>query len=205
MQKRDNSVDPRVLFHQAPWHASPVATDDPRFPPGCLQPAEAKLLYHVARDCFRGDGAIVDCGSFLGKSAALLAQGVIDNPRVGPNPRGPVIHSYDWFRVCDEHDVGFIRDVMGVEVRIGESSRALFERQIARFSHLIRVHEGNFLDAAWTGGEVELLFIDICKSPELNARVLTVMFPALSPTRSIVVQQDYHHAHHPVIHISSEM
>lgn len=162
------------------------------------------MLYHLGRDHFRARGAIIDCGAFLGKSAALLAQGVRDNQRIGHVPRAPVIHSFDWFRVCDAHDVGFVGGVTGRRVRVGESTRALFEQQTAEWSDLIRVHEGTFLEASWPGGEIEILFIDICKSPALNAHVVNEMFPALVPLSSVVVQQDYHHAHHPAIHLSLE-
>lgn len=165
-------------------------------------PAEAQMLYVLARDWYDGNGAIVDCGAFLGKSAALLAQGIMDNPRVAN--RAPLIHSYDWFRVCDNHDVDFIRQVTGSELGVGHSSRALFDGLTRKWSSLIQVHEGNFLDQTWTGGDIALLFIDVCKSPALNAHLLTTMFPALTPMTSIIVQQDYHHLHHPVIHLSLE-
>jgi len=197
-------VDPSVLFRQQPWRTAPIATDDPSFPPGYLQPVQAKMLYHLGRDCFRGHGVIVDCGSFLGKSAALLAQGVLDNGRVRPGLSTPVVHAFDWFRVCDQSDARFVKDVTGLTVQVGDRIRTLFERQTAKWSNFIQVHEGDFLDSSWFDGEIEILFIDICKTPELNASVLKTMFPALS-ARSIVVQQDYHHAHHPTIHLSLEL
>jgi hypothetical protein len=163
------------------------------------------MLYHLTRDCFSGEGAIVDCGAFLGKSAALLAEGLLDNPRLDSSLRSRRIHSYDWFRVCDDHDVWFIQSVVGAKMQVGDATRQLFDQQTAPWTDLIEVHEGDFLEAAWEGGSIELLFLDICKSAELNARVLEIMFPSLLPTRAIVVQQDYHHAHHPAIHVSLEL
>src|SRR5436189_3754863 len=105
------------------------------------------MLYHLARDCFRGEGAIVDCGPFLGKSSAMLAQGLSENPRVGSGRRTRRVHSYDRFRICDDHDVWFIEGVTGLKLKVGDSSRQLFERQTARWSDLIAVHEGSFKTA----------------------------------------------------------
>jgi hypothetical protein len=189
------------LFAAAPWRRAPIETFDPRFPPGCLNPTESSLLTVLARDYFIGAGAIVDAGSFLGKSAVLFAHGLRENPRIRSQPW---IHAFDWFRIVDDHDVAFVRDVTGDTLAIGARTRRLFDANVMRWADLIEVHDGDFTNAVWNGAPIEILFLDICKSESLNRRVIEQFFPALIPGRSIVIQQDYHHAHHPYIHVTLE-
>jgi len=189
------------LFAAAPWRQAPTFGTDPRFPPGCLHPCESSLLTVLARDYFAGEGAIVDAGSFLGRSSALLAQGLRENRGIRPQRW---IHSFDWFRILDAHDAGWIRDVRGETRAIGARTRDVFDANVQRWADLIEVHDGDFTRAVWNGGPIEILFIDICKTDALNRRVIEQFFPALIPGRSIVIQQDYHHCHHPYIHLALE-
>jgi hypothetical protein len=55
------------------------------------------------------------------------------------------------------------------------------------------VHEGDVVSATYDGGPIEILFLDICKSWEINAAVVGTFFTHLLPGRSLVVQQDYAH------------
>ena len=52
---------------------------------------------------------------------------------------------------------------------------------------------GNLLALDWTGGPIEILFIDLAKSWDLNRWVLTKTFPRLIPGHSVVIQQDWVH------------
>src|SRR5690606_1866350 len=52
------------------------------------------------------------------------------------------------------------------------------------------------------GGPVEILFVDIAKSWELNAWVMDHWFTQLIPGRSLVVQQDYVYFHPYWIHLT---
>jgi hypothetical protein len=169
------------LFAAAPWYQSPIPGSDPRVPPGCLQPHESSLLTVLARDYFAGDGAIVDAGAFLGRSSALFGQGL-----------------------RDAHDIRWVRDVSGETRELGARTRDLFDAKVQPWADLIQVHDGDFSGAVWDGGPIEILFIDICKTHGLNRRVIEQFFPALIPGRSIVIQQDYHHCHHPYIHLALE-
>jgi hypothetical protein len=189
------------LFAAAPWREAPIAINDRRFPAGCLHAHEASLLTILARDYFVGEGAIVDAGAFLGKSSALFAQGLRENQNVRPRPW---VHAFDWFRILDAHDVRWIRDVSGETRELGARTRDLYDAKVKPWADLIQVHDGDFTQAVWDGGPIEILFIDICKSEALNRRVIEQFFPALIPGRSIVIQQDYHHGHHPYIHVAME-
>jgi len=114
------------------------------------------------------------------------------------------VHCFDNFLVNEPATADFIRENFGREVAIGASTRDLFDRQVAPIREMLEVHQGDFLTASWPRTPIELLLVDIAKSPQLWARVMTEMFPSLIPGVSLVVHQDYHHPWLPHIHIAME-
>ena len=48
---------------------------------GMLGLEERKLLYHLTRNIYTGEGAVVELGAFCGASTCCLAAGLRDNPR----------------------------------------------------------------------------------------------------------------------------
>ena len=63
---------------------------------------------------------------------------------------------------------------------------------------------GSFLDERWDRGEIEFLFLDICKLPELNGNALAEFVPHRVPGESLLIQQDFFHEFHPHIHLSMQ-
>ena len=53
------------------------------------------------------------------------------------------------------------------------------------------MHPGDVRTASWTGGPIEILFIDIAKHWTVCDWITWQFFPHLIPGRSVVVQQDY--------------
>jgi len=169
--------------------------------PTMLVPDELRLLNYLAQDVYRGDGAIVDAGSFLGGSTIALAEGLRRNRR-GSAINGKPIHSYDRFEVED-----WTRGVFFPEsVAAGTSFRDEFDRNIAPYAGLVQVHAGDIRDHQWSGGPIEILFIDVAKHWSVCDWVTWQFFPHLIPGRSLVVQQDYLY-HHWVawLHVTMEL
>lgn len=151
---------------------------------------ERKLLYHLARDFYAGEGAVVELGAFCGASTCCLAAGLRDNPR-GADYR---LHSYDSFVASEPYLVEFVRTQFGEALGIGQSFAAVFLRATTEFADLIEMHEGDLLEQTWPAGvPIEILFIDAAKTLALSAKVLTEFFPRLMPGRSLVVHQDFYH------------
>lgn len=169
---------------------------------GMLGPQEALLFYHLARSFYSGQGAIVDAGSFLGKSASLFAAGTAQNPVAPPASRK--VHCFDNFRVNESGTVDFIRENYGLDLPIGESTRALFDEQTIPFRTMLEIHAGDFHQVRWTGGPIEILMVDIAKSQSLWAHLVEEMFPSLVPGASVVIQQDYYHTIEPRILVGME-
>lgn len=162
-------------------------------PPACasvrtmLIPDELRLLHFAADSYFTGAGCIIDAGCFLGGSTVALADGLRRNLRRRGVPEEKTIHSYDRFEI-EEYTVG---SFFAPGSRIGESFRPEFERNIAPYAALVDVHAGDVSSFPWTGGPVEILFIDIAKRPTLCDWVTWQFFPHLIPGRSLLIQQDY--------------
>jgi hypothetical protein len=188
------------MILEKPWNVM-QAPDALYAPKGMIGPEERRALYWIGSSWFTGKGAIVDAGAYVGASAFCLAAGVAANPAA--RPAEPCIHSFDYFRALDAYVVEQIsRDFR--PAAIGESYLDIFWRQIAPYRELVRAVPGDFLEARWTGGPIEVLFVDIAKTQPLNSHLIGEFFPHLLPGRSLLVQQDFYHCWHPHIHITME-
>ena len=157
---------------------------------GMLGLEERKLLYHLVRDVYSGEGAVVELGAFCGASTCCLAAGIRDNPNV----TGQVVHSYDSFIANEPYLVDFIRTQFGETLAPGQSFGPLYRRATQEFAHLIEVHAGDLLARSWPEqAPIEILFVDVAKTLALNGKVLTEFFPRLIPGKSIVIHQDFYH------------
>ncbi|MGH7840762.1 MAG: class I SAM-dependent methyltransferase [Candidatus Binataceae bacterium] len=157
---------------------------------GMLGLEERKLLYHLARSIYSGDGAVVELGAFCGASTCCLAAGMRDNPLAA----GQRVHSYDSFIANESYLVEFIRAQFGKTLELGQSFAELFLHATAQFTDLIEVHAGDLLAQTWRESTpIEILFVDVAKTLALNGKVLMEFFPQLIPRKSIVIHQDFYH------------
>jgi hypothetical protein len=130
-----------------------------------------------------------------------LAEGLRRNRRWTAKSGKP-IHAYDRFEVED-----WTRGLFFPEhVPAGASFREQFDRNIAPYADLVEVHAGDICDHQWSGGPIEILFIDIAKHWTVSDWTTWQFFPHLIPGRSLVVQQDYLY-HHWVawLHVTMEL
>ena len=151
--------------------------------PGMLSYYEKRMLYYLARHDFAGEGAIADMGTYLGSSTMCFASALRE--------RGfdrPIIHSYDLFKLGE----------FGAEMRefpgdppADMRTRGVFEENLRDHLDLIQVHEGDVLAETWGDEPIEILFVDIAKSHKVLDHLLLTFFPALIPSRSLVIMQDY--------------
>jgi hypothetical protein len=165
--------------------------------PTMLSKTERKLLYGLARDYAQGDAAIVDGGSFLGGSTAALLAGVRDR---GQAWTGPPVASYDLFRVEKYTLEKFFPDAA-----VGDSFRPRYDAHVERFDVPLDVHEGDITQIGWSGEPIDVLFLDVLKSPEITDAALRDFFPSLLPGRSVIVHQDYAAHYTPWVPIMVEL
>ena len=144
------------------------------------------MLAWVAREYYTGLGAIVELGSFIGGSTARLAWGLSARDR----PVQGKIFAYDRFQ-CAEKDKEKLLYKKGLEPFIGEDILGISKSLLSEYSDHIVFCPGDVLDAKWTGGDIEILFVDVSKSYDLNDVILEQFFPSLVSGVSIVIQQDF--------------
>ncbi len=168
--------------------------------PTMLSKAERRLLYSLARDYASGDAAVVDAGCFLGGSTAALLSGVRDREKPWT---GPPVETYDLFRVEAFTMPKFFANDRSV--RVGDSFRSRFDAHVSRFDVPHVVHEGDITMIGWSGGPIDVLFLDVLKSWEINDAVLRDFFPSLVPGRSVIVHQDYGWGDAPWIPVTVEL
>ena len=168
---------------------------------GMIGQGERRLLYAMTRFGFEGIGTIVDAGAFVGSSAYCMAAGLSESPFKD----GVKIHSYDLF-IAQFPDVVDAISTLVRPIQIGESYLDIFEHQLAEFSDSVVVHQGDFCTKEWRlDSKIEILFVDICKSPQLNRHLITTFVPSLVPNKSVLLQQDFLHVWHPYVHWSMEI
>jgi SAM-dependent methyltransferase len=169
--------------------------------PTMLIPDELRLLHYLADEYYTGEGAIIDAGCFLGGSALALADGLRRNLSRRGCTEEKLIHSYDRFEIEGWTIGSFFPET----AQAGESFRPLFEHNIASYAGLVEVHASDVLSHKWSGGPIEILFIDIAKHWTTCDWVTWQFFPHLIPGKSVVIQQDYLY-HHWVawIHVTME-
>jgi Methyltransferase domain len=154
-------------------------------PQGQISEIECKMLYWFASELWSGHGAIVELGSLFGKSTVCLARGMAANamPAAGKVGR---LHAFDRWEADDENAY------MMTQLKKGYrgSFRSKFDANTKDVSDWIVPHEGDIFDAEWTGGPIEILFIDCSVSKEFHEMAYKKFFPHLS-RGSVVIHQDY--------------
>jgi SAM-dependent methyltransferase len=169
--------------------------------PTMLVPDEVRLLHHLAEEYYTGEGAIVDAGCFLGGSTVALADGLRRNLRRRRCAEEKLIHSYDRFEI----EEWTLESYFSENAKAGDSFRPLFDRHVAPYADLVAVHAGDVRSWPWTGGPIEILFIDIAKHWTVCDWVTWQFFPRLIPGKSMVVQQDYlYHQSVAWLHVTME-
>jgi hypothetical protein len=190
--------DPRDFLLRRPWRAVDLPQEVEQVPT-MLTRDERALLYVLARDYAGGDAAVVDGGCFLGGSTVAVLAGLRDREEPW---RGPPLATYDRFRV-EEYTVPLFFADTGLQG--GESFRKLFDANVGGFAIPHVVHEGDVIEAGWTGEPIDVLFLDLVKSWKINDAVLRDFFPSLVPGRSVIVHQDYGWGGMPWIPIGVEL
>jgi hypothetical protein len=163
-----------------------------------LSTEELALLYTLARDTYTGRGEIVDGGAFLGGSTLALGCGLRDNRRVAD--KAGRIYSYDMF-VPEQYSAHHLASFPP-----GTTNRQCYDATIAPIASYVRTFEGDIKTFPWDPARpIEILFIDVAKSWDINDFLLHQFFPRLIPGVSHVIQQDYHWPHVPWLSVTMEL
>jgi hypothetical protein len=156
---------------------------------GMTTQAEQQWLRTYAAQRYRGIGAIVDLGCFLGATTIALAEGLALNPKA----KGKQIHAYDLFIWNEGYEAWSKKNELKGLFGIGDSFLPEFLRRTREWRDCIVVHPEDLREARWTGGPIEFLFVDAMKSPKVASAIASNFFPHLIPGKSYLAHQDYPH------------
>ncbi len=166
--------------------------------PGMLSYLERSMLTNLVTRTWRGEGAIIDGGSFFGSSIVASAEGVraidrSDVVRADRFPDGKPIHGYELgYFPRPEGAQEQVRTWFGIEYRTGESFVPILEKAVEPYPDLIQLHIGDLNEETWPAdAPIEVAFIDVCKTIDLNAHVSKEFYPALIPGGSTLINQDF--------------
>jgi hypothetical protein len=162
---------------------------------------ERRMLYWLSNCYYQGEGWVVDAGAYAGASAFCLAAGM-SRSKVSGGPLSRVM-SYDLFKALDEYVARAISNDFH-KIAVGDSYLDVFKYQTALYAGVVDVFAGDFLEAPVPSAPIEILFVDVAKTPDLNRHVTTRYISRMIPGRSILVQQDYYHCWHPYMQVTME-
>jgi hypothetical protein len=179
------ALDKALLL--TPWRELGVSGRDVNAIPSMIAADEALYLHWLARCRYTGQGEIVDGGPLLGGSTIAMAEGLRLNAAVQDKARR--IHSYDLF----QYSAPFMKRLFkrGPVPIEGESLLPRFQANIKPWASSVCVYPGDILSYQWSGEPIEILFIDVAKTWDIQRHILREFFTHLIPGVSVVVQQDY--------------
>lgn len=168
--------------------------------PSMMSKEEKSLLYWLANSYYRGEGAIVDAGLFLGASTEAFSVGLKNNrvAYAAVNKRlGKPIHAYDvaiWagagFDKYLEHPEAQ-RALNGMTFKEGDNYLPALTRLLEPHLDLIDFRIGDIVKEARADGPIEIAFYDCLKNYERDLAAFNAFAPHYMPRHTIVIQQDY--------------
>ena len=188
----------RVLAPQFPMDDSDTPTRLEKAA-GMLSLPERKLLYHLAEKHYTGRGHIIDAGSFFGSSTVSLAEGLKANASF-PDFHRRFSASH---KPIVSYDIGFLPAPPGARLPItrqigehaytwGDSFVPILNENIIGHEDVIELRIGDFLAENWpVSRPIEICFIDLAKTNDLNIHCFRQLFPAFIPGETLLIQQDF--------------
>jgi hypothetical protein len=155
---------------------------------GMTSRREQHWLRKYAAQSYRGLGAIVDLGCFLGGTTIALAEGLALNRKA----QGQQIHAYDLFTWNEGYEAWAKATELAGQFRPSESFLPEFLKRTEPSRDYIVVHQEDLRAASWTG-PIEFLYIDAMKAPQVASAIASNFFPHLMPGKSYIAHQDYPH------------
>jgi hypothetical protein len=174
---------------------------------GQLTPLDRLTYYWAAREFFSGQGTIVDAGALVSGTTVIFGEGIAGNPRA--LAANPTIHVYDLFE--DEFNGYSAQLLRGwYSERQNDSNRYdflhHFQRNTQRYERFLRVHKGDITRLPYCDARgIEVLSLDVAKTPDLMLYCAREFFPRLIPGKSVILHQDYIFAFQPWQFIAMEL
>jgi hypothetical protein len=160
--------------------------------PSMMSERERMMLVALAQHEYRGAGVIMDAGIFCGASTVSFGTGLGANPdyaKFVARWKKP-IRSYEYGVVNPGMIPFFERHGVVGDWTVGGSFESYLRNNIKPFSRLVKLRIGDISLAEWSGEPIELMFLDVLKSPAVQLSVMHEFMPSLM-VGGLLVQQDY--------------
>jgi hypothetical protein len=192
------AVDLRAIVGEANRTDTPLVESIPSM----ISPFEQDLLRRLARDYYDGASLIVDAGAFLGASTNVFAMGLRERGDVDQLRRRDTkpIQSYD-LGLCDDFMATCVNEHSNASLKPGDSFLPYLRENIVGTRDLVHLNEGDICQYA-PSGPVEIMFLDVCKTADVNRHTVRAFYPHLVPGRSVLIHQDFVHEWLPWIHVT---
>ncbi|MGA0533610.1 class I SAM-dependent methyltransferase [Hansschlegelia sp. KR7-227] len=178
------------FLNSAPWSNltfnAPKPAHDAK---GMLTWFERIMLAWLTSELYDGKGEIVELGVFLGSSTISLASGLELNKKVPADNLLKRIHAYD--RFIGHYEANWVRKNTTFEIGKDNNFLSVYRENIKNYEKYVEINVGDLCEKTWRGGDIEILFVDVLKSPELADKVINDFFPSMMPGKTVLVMQDY--------------
>jgi hypothetical protein len=161
--------------------------------PSMLIPEEIILLHLLGKYYFAGDGHIFDAGICLGGCTEAFASGYAKNPNF--DKIGKHIWAYElakYSQSCPKYIADFMKYNYGEAIDFdGKDFSDLVRKNIAHLdgAEKVKLFIGDITKQEYPD-KIEIMFLDVCKSPELNFS-MQKLYSRMLPGKSLLIHQDY--------------
>lgn len=150
-----------------------------------LSSYELSLLFALAKDYWTGAGEIVDLGCLNGVTTRCFGDGLRLNTNVDDTAKTGRIYAYDLF-LPEDYQWWM---ASSATIHAGSVFPEFLRLNRDNLDYIVPC-PGDLLRMNWGDRPIEILLVDAAKTWALNQFVVSRMFPALIPGKSVVVQQD---------------
>ena len=150
---------------------------------GLISPAEVRYLYWLTSSMFTDEGAVVELGSWLGRSAIALGAGLRDSGR------DTTLYCFDRFR-WHEH---FPKPTQIADFDLpdgGDFMPYMLANVLPVYPNVLAT-KTTIDDLTWNGRPIELFFVDAPKTFADLATTFLKFGPHLTVDRSLLILQDF--------------
>jgi hypothetical protein len=147
---------------------------------------EQQYLYSLARDSYKGVGALIEIGTWFGCSAGYLAAGLRDAKKDNS------LICFDRFSLSSSERVrikeqGFYFPNLSVN----GDTRSLVQKHLDTIYPNAVLKKQSIDEIVWDNGPIEIVHLDAPKRMSDIVHILKVFGPYLIPNTSLIVVQDF--------------
>ena len=169
-----------------------------------IEPVEQELLGDLAEFLNLADGDVVcEFGSYFGRSARCIADGLAKNRQVNVHGQGHVLHAYDVFAcsvggalaryVLHDAERAHISDLLQIDGKRIDFAHVFDHHMAGLPPGLVQRHQTDLASARHAGGAIAMMHIDAPKWFAEYRQLLGEFGPHLKPGAKLVFQDYFYH------------